>query len=91
MSLSRAIAVALTLSLAISACGGRVKLKPQQGTSLHAKPEEAATQLTVDEMLTPSPQAPTKRSDELNNRTKERREDTFDIQTKSQATWTNVI
>ena len=43
MSLSRAIAVALTLSLAISACGGRVKLKPQQGTSLPVKPEEAAT------------------------------------------------
>jgi hypothetical protein len=83
MSLSRAIAVALTLSLAISACGGLVKLKPQQGTSLPVKPEEAATQLTVDEMLTPSPQARPKRSDELITRSQERREDKFDIPPKS--------
>jgi len=83
MSVTRAIAVILTVSLAVSACGGRVKLKPQQGMSLPVKPEEAATQLTVDEMLTPSPQARPKRSDELITRSQERREDKFDIPPKS--------
>ena len=83
MSLSRAIAVALTLSLAVSACGSRVKLKPQQGASLPIKPEEASAQLTVNEMLTPTPQARPKRSDELITRSEERRDDKFDIPPKS--------
>jgi len=83
MNMIRAIAVAITLSLAMSACGGRVKLKPQQGASLPVKPEEAATQLTVDEMLTPPSQARPKRSDELITRSQERREDKFDIPPKS--------
>jgi hypothetical protein len=83
MSLSRALAVALTLSLAVSACGSRVKLKLQQGASLPIKAEEASAQLTVNEMLTPTPQARPKRSDELITRSEERREDKFDIPPKS--------
>ena len=83
MSLTRAIAITLTLSLAVSACGSRVTLKPQQGASLPIKPEEASAQLTVDEMITPSPQARPKRSDELITRSQERREDKFDIPPKS--------
>ena len=77
-----AIIIGLGLSLAVSACGSRVKLKPQPGTSLPVKPEEAAAQPTVEDMMMPSSQARPKRSDELITRSEERREDKFDIPPK---------
>lgn len=80
--MSRVIALAICVSLAVSACGGRVTLKPEPGTSLPVKPEEALTQPTVDEMITPSPQARPKRSDELLRRSEERRDDQFDLPPK---------
>ncbi|MFM7028637.1 MAG: hypothetical protein ACKOXK_08190 [Chakrabartia sp.] len=80
--MSRPLLLALGVALALSACGGRVKLKPYQGASLPVKPEEALTQPTVDEMITPTPQARPKRSDELLTRSEERRDDKFDLPPK---------
>ena len=81
--MSRSLALTLCLALALSACGGRVKLRPPEGGSLPVKPEEALKQPTVDEMISPSQQARPKRSDELITRSQERREDKFDIPPKS--------
>ena len=79
-----ALSLALTLgvALSLSACGGRVKLKPYQGASLPVKPEEALKPPTVDEMIAPSPQARPKRSDELLTKSEERRDDKFDLPPK---------
>jgi len=78
----RAIALAVSLSLALSACGGRVKLKPQDGKSMPVKPEDVRAQPTVEEMIAPSAQANPKRSDELLKRSEERRDDKFDLPPK---------
>ena len=78
----RAITLAVSLSLALSACGGRVKLKPQEGASMPVKPEDVKTQPTVEEMIAPSTQANPKRSDELLRRSEERRDDKFDLPPK---------
>lgn len=80
--MSRALILAISLGLFLSACGGRVKLKPQPGASLPVKPEEALTQPSVDEMISPAPQARPKRSDELLTRSEERRDDKFDLPPK---------
>ena len=37
----------LVLGMALSACGGRVKLKPQEGASMPVKPEEVLAQPLV--------------------------------------------
>ncbi len=78
----RAIALAVSLSLTLSACGGRVKLKPQEGASMPVKPEDVQAQPTVEEMIAPSTQANPKRSDELLRRSEERRDDKFDLPPK---------
>lgn len=78
----RAVALAVSLSLALSACGGRVKLKPKEGASMPVKPEDVQTQTTVEELIEPSSQARPKRSDELLKRSEERREDKFDLPPK---------
>jgi hypothetical protein len=78
----RPVILTLALGLALSACGGRVQLKPAEGQHLPVKPEEAETQPTVDEMINPSAQARPKRSDELLKRSEERREDKFDLPPK---------
>lgn len=82
MTLSRALALACVASLALSACGGRVKLKPEEGVRLPVKPEEAVNQPSVEQMITPSTQARPKRSDELLRRSEERRDDKFDLPPK---------
>lgn len=78
----RAVALAVSVSLALSACGGRVKLKPKEGASMPVKPEDVRTQPTVEELIEPSSQARPKRSDELLKRSEERREDKFDLPPK---------
>lgn len=78
----RPVALTLVLGLALSACGGRVQLKPAEGHQLPVKPEGAVAQPTVDEMINPSTQARPKRSDELLKRSEERREDKFDLPPK---------
>ena len=77
-----ALAITLGLTLSLSACGGRVKLKPHPGASLPLNPEAALNPPTVDEMIEPTPQARPKRSDELLTRSEERRDDKFDLPPK---------
>ncbi len=78
----RTIILAIGCSLVLTACGGRVKLAPQQGKSLPVKPEEALNRPSVEDMITPSPQARPKRSDESLTRSEERRDDKFDLPPK---------
>jgi hypothetical protein len=75
----RAGVIALTCALALSACGGRVALKPKAGQSLPVKPETAAAVPTPDQLMEPDVQARPKRSDEQLRRSEERREDKFDL------------
>ena len=80
----RAVVLSLSLcaALALGACGGRVKLQPRAGESLPIKPESALAQPTVDQMITPGPQAKPKRSDDLLTKSEERRDDKFDLPPK---------
>lgn len=74
--------VCLCAAVALTACGGRVKLQPRQGENLPVKPEASLAQPTVDQMITPGPQAKPKRSDDLLTRSEERRDDKFDLPPK---------
>lgn len=73
------IIVAIGLAIALSACGGRQVLKPQQGASLPPKPEFAATVLTPDQLMTADDQARPQRNDELLLKSEKRRDDKFDL------------
>ena len=76
MKKTPAIAV---LILALSACGARVKLSPQEGSAMPVTPATASTAPTVDQLIEPDTQARPKRSDEQLKRSEERREDKFDL------------
>jgi len=67
------------VALALSACGGRVALKPETGKSLPPKPETASAAPTPDQLLVPDIQSRPKRSDEQLKRSEERRNDKFDL------------
>jgi hypothetical protein len=71
--------VTFALILALSACGGRQVLKPQQGASLPPKPEFAATVPTPDALMTADDQARPQRNDELLLKSEKRRDDKFDL------------
>lgn len=72
-------AVALSLLLALAACGGRQALKPRAGASLPPKPEAATTVPTPTQLMTPDDQARPRRNDELLQRSEARRDDMFDL------------
>jgi hypothetical protein len=72
-------AVAFTLILALSACGGTQVLKPKAGASLPPKPEFAATVPTPDQLMTTDDQARPQRNDELLLKSEKRRDDKFDL------------
>ena len=67
------------VALALSACGGRVALKPETGKSLPPKPETASADPTPDQLLVPDIQSRPKRSDEQLKRSEERQNDKFDL------------
>jgi hypothetical protein len=67
------------LILALSACGGRQVLKPQQGAGLPPKPEFAATVPTPDQLMNADDQARPQRNDELLLKSEKRRDDKFDL------------
>jgi hypothetical protein len=71
--------VALAMILALSACGGRQVLKPQQGASLPPKPKFAATVPTPEQLMTADDQARPQRNDELLLKSEKRRDDKFDL------------
>lgn len=69
----------LGMALLVSACGGRVALKPATGKSLPPKPETASGVPTPDQLLVPEVQSRPKRSDEQLKRSEERQNDKFDL------------
>ncbi len=72
-------AILLASLLAVTACGGRVDLKPKAGNALPVKPEGAPVQPTPAQLMTPSTQAVPERSDEPLKRSEERTDDKFDL------------
>lgn len=67
------------VAIALSACGGRVTLKPKAGNAFPMKAETAQAVPTVDQLIMPDTQARPKRSDEQLKRSEQRREDKFDL------------
>jgi hypothetical protein len=64
---------------ALAGCGSREGLRPAPGKSFPPKPAMAATVPTVDDLLTPPPEAQPKRSDELLRKSQERPDDRFNL------------
>lgn len=69
----------LALIATLSACGGRVALRPVEGGRLPATPETAPATPSPDELLAPEVQARPKRSDEQLRRSEERQDDRFEL------------
>jgi hypothetical protein len=69
----------IAVAVALSACGGRVNLKPKEGNAFPMKAETAQAVPTVEQLITPDTQAVPKRSDEQLKRSERRREDKFDL------------
>jgi hypothetical protein len=71
--------VFISLAIALSACGNRTELRPKMGDSLPVKPLFAPATPAVSKLLTPDSQARPQRSDEQLDRSKQRRDDKFDL------------
>ncbi len=74
----RAIIV-IGAALALAACGNRTDLRPKVGESLPVKPIFAPATPSVSKLLTPDSQSRPQRSDEQLDRSRERRDDKFDL------------
>ncbi len=68
-----------TISLVLTACGGREPLQPKPGASLPPAPAMAIRAPTTDEMLDPPPIARPERAGEPLRRSEEREDDRFDL------------
>jgi hypothetical protein len=75
----RKLPLLLALAAALAGCGGRQALKPADGKTMPVAPRGAAEVPTVDELLTPSPQARPERNAELLRQSRERKDDPFDL------------
>ncbi len=73
------IYAAALLPLLLAGCGKQETLHPAEGASLPVKPAMAATQPTVDQLLTPTTQQRPGRSEELLLKSEERPDDRFDL------------
>jgi hypothetical protein len=71
--------VAVTLMLALGACGGRQVMKPKTGETLPPKPAAAVTVPTAEQLMVPDGQSRPQRSDELLLKSEKRRDDKFDL------------
>ncbi|MEO5938153.1 MAG: hypothetical protein ABIQ43_04005 [Sphingomonas sp.] len=71
--------VALSLVLALTACGAARDLKPAAGESLPIAPYGASATPTATQLLTASSQARPERSDELLKNSEERQGNEFDL------------
>ncbi|MFS0737866.1 hypothetical protein ABC347_12520 [Sphingomonas sp. 1P06PA] len=69
----------IILAVGAAGCGRRDALRPAAGETLPRKPALAATQPTVDQLLTPEPLARPERSEELLRRSEQREDDRFDL------------
>ena len=70
--------VALTLSLALGACGAARELKPRPGETLPVAPYGARETPTRDQLIRPTTQQRPARTDELLTASQARRSDQFD-------------
>lgn len=66
-------------ALLLTGCGSATGLKPPVGAEAAPKPYGATRTPTPTELLTPSNQARTERSDELLKKSERRRGDDFDL------------
>jgi hypothetical protein len=73
------MAGAIGIMLSLAACGNRTDLQPKVGQTLPVKPVFAPKTPTVSQLLTPDSQARPQRSDEQLDRSRERRDDKFDL------------
>ncbi len=65
--------------LLVTACGSRQELRPKEGASLPPTPYAVGESPTPQQLMTPDPQSRPGRSDDLLNRSQERRDDKFDL------------
>lgn len=72
-------AVILLVALMLAACGSRQELRPKEGASLPPKPYAVGEDPTPLLLMTPDVQSRPGRSDDLLNRSQERRDDKFDL------------
>jgi len=70
---------ALTLLVALAACGSREALRPAQGASLPPRPAMATTVPTPDQLLTADVQQRPERTEELLRKSQERGDDRFNL------------
>lgn len=70
---------ALTLLAALAACGKQEPLRPAEGQALPPKPAMARETPTPEELLKASPEARPQRNTEQVRRSRERRDDPFDL------------
>ena len=70
------IAAALLL---LACCGSRQELRLKEGANMPPKPYAVAVDPTPTELMTPDKQSRPGRSDDLLNRSQERRDDKFDL------------
>jgi len=73
------VSLSLCVALVVTGCGNRTDLKPKVGGALPAKPLFAPTTPTVPQLLAPETQVRPQRSDEQLDRSRERRDDKFDL------------
>ena len=73
---------AVTLCIALAACGVRADLKPQAGKSLPVAPYGRDVQPSSTQLLASTPQAAPERSVELRQRSEERSDDPFSLPPK---------
>jgi hypothetical protein len=73
------LALSLTLSLALAACGAMGDLEPKAGNSLPPAPYGSSRQPTAERLLESEPQAVPERSVELRSESEEREDDPFDL------------
>ena len=71
--------VALSLILALAACGQKAKLEPLAGHALPPTPYGAKSQPDAEKLLEPDPRAAPVRSAELRKRSEDREDDPFDL------------
>ncbi|MGC6330515.1 hypothetical protein [Rhizorhabdus sp. FW153] len=80
MSARRYAACAAAIALLLLAgCGKRDVLRPPEGKALPSKPATAATQPTVQDLLTPPVESRPVRSDDVLRRSEERPDDRFNL------------
>ena len=75
----RIILAALALTLMLAGCGQKRDLKPVAGRQLPPAPRGRGAPRTAAELLQPPVQAAPDRSLELETRSKERKDDPFDL------------